>query len=532
MINLATLNDLEKAELELAEEFKKYYGDILGVVLFMYPWNKYGTVLHGMNGPSREQARFLDDLSDEIKVRGFDGIHPVESIEMAVSSGHGGGKTEMIGMVAPALMVTRDGMRGTVTANSGDQLRNKTWASIQKYKKLMICSHWYDITSEKFWRIGRKEDWCINAVTWKEENADAFQGQHAARSTSLYIFDEDSNIPDSIHIAAEGGTVHGEAMVFRFGNCTRRSGNFYNRCFGSGREALIRKTKGPSRGTDHPASLRRWDTSKTEIRNDIRVQEIIEEYGEESDYYRVRVAGLPPNASDIQFIPQDWIEAAARRPVSIQMMDQPILAGVDLSWGGDDPATIRFRCGTDARSVAKISVPGEMTRDPDVMVMKCAEALDARYPIWGNRKIDMMFFDHAGTCGNICQRLRDMGHENVREINFGGHAPNKKYKLMRSYMIGQVKENLQYLAIDTSPDLAADMGTPGYTITPLSEILLEPKQAIIKRLGHSTDDLDALALTYAMPVKIKSVELQKQAAMAREREMMVERTSSNGGWMR
>lgn len=516
-----------QAELELAHEIKLYYADILGAVLFLYPWNKPGTVLDGMVGPSREQARFFDDLSDEIKARGFDGTHPVASIEMAVTSGHGGGKTELIGMLAGALITTRDGLRGTVTANSGDQLSNKTWASIIKYKKLLVCSHWFEITSEKFWRIGRKEDWCFNAVTWKEENADAFQGQHAAKSSSVYIFDEDSNIPDSIHTAAEGGTVHGEPMIFRFGNCTRRSGNFYERCFGGRREGLVRKTLGPSRGTNDPASLRRWDTSKTEIRNDLFVNEATEEYGLDSDYYRVRVQGLPPNAGDLQFIPQDLIELATKRDCPRPIGHEPIVAGCDLSWGGNDPATIRFRCGLDARSYGPVKVLGEHTRDDAVMVVQIANALDRRFPLWGNRKIDMMFLDSAGTCGQICRKLRDMGYENIREVNFGGHAPNKKYKLMRSYMWGMTKELLQQgLAIDESKDLIADLGAPGYSITRDSEILLEEKQKIIKRLGHSTDDGDALALTLAMPVKVKQkVPLRDIPGIDRGR------TSADGGWM-
>lgn len=517
-------NPNAQAEIDLAGAISEYYADLLGAVLFLFPWRSPGTPLEHMLGPSREQARFLDDLSGEIKARAFDGLNPVASIEMAVTSGHGSGKSELIGMLAGALIATRDAMRGTVTANSGDQLRNKTWASIQKYKKLLICAHWFEITSEKFWRIGRKEDWAWNAVTWKEENADAFQGQHAARSSSIYIFDEDSNIPDTIHVAAEGGTVHGESMIFRFGNCTRRSGNFYQRCFGTSREALIRKTLGPSRGTDNPASLRRWDSSKTEIRNDIRVREIIEEHGEDSDYYRVRVEGLPPHAADLQFIGSDLIHAAQKRVVQA-MRDEPLIVGVDLSWGGDDSACIRFRCGMDAKSIPPIKVPGAQTKDDAVMVMKLSDVLSRE---WMGKRVSMMFIDSAGTCGNICRRLRDMGYDRLIEVNFGGHAPTEKYKLMRSYMWGQLKESLPYMAVDTSPDLEADLQAPGYKLTRRSEILLEEKQSIIKRLGHSTDDGDALALTFAMPVPSEATRPKPYDSI----QAVGATPQGIGGWMR
>lgn len=508
---------IAQAELELTQSIADYYDDPLGGVLFLFPWGESGTPLEYSPGPNREQAAFLKDLGAEIRARKFAGIDAVPSIRMAVSSGHGTGKTELIGMLACWLMATRDAMRGTVTANTGVQLETKTWASIQKYKKLMICAHWFEITSEKFWRVGRKEDWFFQAQTCAEENADSFQGQHAKTSSSVYIFDEDSNVPQTIHTAAEGGTVHGESMWFVFGNPTRREGAFYDICFGNKLATWLRHTLGASKDTIAPSGFRRWDARYTEYKNQQQIDEWTEEYGEDSDFVRVRVHGLPPNAGDLQFIPQTLIEQAARRKVSIPMMDEPIIAGCDLSWGGDDPCTIRYRCGSDARSVPKVSVPGAQTKDDAVMIMKISEVMTKSYPQWGNRKVDMMFIDSAGSCGNICRRLREMGITNVIEVNFGGHAPTTKYKLMRSYMWGQVKEALPYLAIDASPDLNADLGAPGYKITGQSEILLEQKQFIIKRIGHSTDDGDALALTYAMPVKSTNAEKARRARMRPKR---------------
>jgi hypothetical protein len=512
------------ADIELADEIAGYYDDLHGAVLFLYPWQESGTPLEHMRGPSREQARFLDDLSDEVKARAFNGIDAVESIEMAVTSGHGGGKTELIGMLAGALMSTRPGMHGTVTANNGQQLRDKTWASIQKYKKLLVNSHWFDITSEKFWRIGSKEDWFFSAVTWKEENADAFQGQHAARSSSIYIFDEDSNVPDSIHTAAEGGTIHGESMIFRFGNCTRRDGNFYHRCFGTRREALIRKTLGPSKGTSHPASLRRWDTSQTEIRSDSKLREWLEEYGEDSDFWRVRVQGLPPNAGDLQFIGADLI-ARGQKANPHAMPDDALVAGCDLSWGGSDPICIRFVRGMDWRSISPIKIPGAQTRDEGLVTTKLIDVLTRE---WNGRKVALLAIDSAGSCGNICRRLRELGHTNIIEVNFGGHSPNAKYKLMRSYMWGLTKEGLSKgAAIDISPDLEADLGAVGHTITRQTEILLEEKQKVIKRLGHSTDDGDALGLANYAATLVPSLQKKNQE---RERYVRYRSQGRVGAW--
>src|SRR3546814_9386376 len=48
------------------------------------------------------------------------------------------------------------------------------------------------------------DSWFVTAQTCRRENSEAFHGQHAARSTSWYLFDEASAIPDEIWAAAEG----------------------------------------------------------------------------------------------------------------------------------------------------------------------------------------------------------------------------------------------------------------------------------------------------------------------------------------
>jgi hypothetical protein len=204
----------------------------------------------------------------------------------------------------------------------------------------------------------------------------------------------------------------------------------------------------------------------------------------------------------LQFIPSNLITEAQHR-IPRALSDDALIAGCDLSWGGDDAACIRFRRGNDAKTLPPIKIPGKLTKDEAVMVVKLAEVLDKEWDCGPGvrRKVDMLFIDSAGSCGPIVRRLRELGYRNIIEVNFGAHSPDKRYKLVRSFIWSKLKEALPQLAIDASPDLEADLGSPGYRITGQTEILLEPKQDIIKRLGHSTDDGDALALTFYAPVK-------------------------------
>lgn len=500
------------ADRDLNAEIASFYNNPLGAVLFLYPWGDPDGPLANYKGPNKYQERFLIDLGDEIRARKFDGVTPVRPIRMSISSGHGVGKSALIGMLSGFLMSTRPHMRGTVTANTGDQLQTKTWSAIQEWHARMINKHFFQITSERFWAIGDpawKATWFMHPQSCAEENSEAFAGQHAKQSSSVYMFDESSNVPDKIWEVAEGGLVWGEPMFFTFGNPTRRQGQFYRVNFGDMKAFWLKGTLGPTKDTDRPAGVRIWDAEESEVLTQTEKEnhaEWREFYGSDSDFYRVRVKGLPPHSGDVQFIPTEWIEAAQKRP-ALFLADDPLIAGCDLSWGGSDFSCIRFRRGMDARTIPPIRVPGELTKDEAVMVVKLSEVLTKK---WNGRKVDMLFIDAAGSCGPIVRRLREMGFKNIIEVNFGGHSPDRKYKLARSYMWGQMKEAMPFLAIDSSPDLKADLETPAYSITKDSEILLEKKDLIIKRLGHSTDDADSLALSFFAPVHSDQYEQERK----------------------
>ena len=71
------------------------------------------------------------------------------------------------------------------------------------------------------------------------------------------------------------------------------------------------------------------------------------DYGENSDYFRVRVRGLPPLAAEAQFIDRGRILDAQQRTV-VTFPDEPLIAGFDASGGGSAWNVIRFRRGLAA----------------------------------------------------------------------------------------------------------------------------------------------------------------------------------------
>lgn len=471
---------LSPVELELAQFVGQFYDDPLSFVIAAYPWGEPGP-LKDYAGPDKWQSEFLNGLGEEVKRNRFDGLKAVPPVRRAVASGHGIGKSTLVAWVVDWIMSTRPHAQGTVTANTFSQLETKTWAAIQRWTKLCITSSWFTVTSNRMYQNDHKDSWFCSPQSCKEENSEAFAGQHAADSTSFYIFDEDSAIPDKVHEVAEGGLTDGEPMIFLFGNPTRTSGHFYRACFGSMRNRW------------NPTVV---DSRDSKFTNQEQIQEWITDYGEDSDFVRVRVRGLPPRASDAQFIDMQRILDAQKREVVV-LPDEPLVAGCDLAWGGADDNVIRFRRGNDAKSIPPIRIKGEFTRDPSVLTNRLADVLSKEYE---GRRVAMLFLDSAGIAGPIGRRLRDLGYSNVQEVNFGSDSPDMKCRYMRDYMWLKMKDWLLGAAIDSDPQLEADLAGPCLRPDGRQRVWLEAKEHMKARGLDSPDDGDALALTFAMPV--------------------------------
>ena len=379
-------------DLRLADLMADYVDDPLAFVLDCYPWSEPGS-LAGFDGPDRWQREFLEDLGREVRARGFNGRDAVLPIRMATASGHGIGKTTLVAWIVNWIMSTRPHAQGTITSNTFTQLQTKTWASILKWTELCATANWFISTSNRMYHRDFPETWFCSAQSCREENSEAFAGQHAVSSTSFYLFDEASAIPDKIFEVAEGGLTDGEPMIFAWGNPTRNTGKFYRVTFGSERDRWIHRS---------------IDSRECALPNKTQIAEWIADYGEDSDFVRVRVRGLPPRTGDMQFIDSQRVWDAQRRP-AICLKDDPIIAGVDVARGGGDWNVIRFRKGLDGRSIPAVRIPGEQTRDSTLLVSKLAELLADHRP---ERRIQYMFVD-AALGGPIVNRLHQLGFRNV-----------------------------------------------------------------------------------------------------------------------
>jgi hypothetical protein len=472
----------QPADLELADDIMAYYADPLGFVRYAYPWGEPNSELANEPGPDANQIEFLRDLGVEVARRRFDGSNPVMPILMAASSGHGTGKSVMGAWITDWILSTRPYSIGTVTANTYPQLESRTWAQIQKWTRLCITGHWFHIRAQGIYHKEFPEAWKVVAQTCKEEAAQSFAGQHARTSTSWYMFDEASHIPDGIWDVAQGGLTDGEPMFFCWGQPARKSGRFYEICFGRFRDRW---------------NVRCIDSRNSRFTNKELIDEWIKDYGEDHDYIRVRVMGIAPRAGDLQFIDQDRVDAAKRRTGPQVFPDDPLVAGFDVSGGGQAWNVVWFRRGADARSIPPICIPGEHAKERSGILAKLSEVLGDKR---AGRRVSMMFVDSAYGAPYV-ERLRAMGHDNVVEVNFGGASPDRHQANMRAYMWHRMKEWLDRGAIPADDVvLETDLTAPGSHLNRRDQLVLESKEDMQKRGVASPDRADALALTFAAHV--------------------------------
>lgn len=469
----------------LSDDMAALFADPLGFVRYAFAWGQ--GELADLPGPRAWQAAFLEEIGGQVAQHRFDGRRPVAPILMTTASGHGIGKSALTAWLILWILSTRPGAKGIVTANTADQLRTKTWAELGKWWRRSITRHWFDYaqTRGNLALVSREapETWRCDALTCREEQSESFAGLHAADSTPFYIFDEASAVPDAIWNVAMGGLTDGEPMFFAFGNPTRNSGRFF-------------ETHHKLR---HRWSRRQIDSREVEGTNHDLFAEWVSDFGEDSDFVRVRVRGRFPRSGSLQFIGFDLVEAAMSATPTM-VAGAPLILGVDVARFGDDQSVLAYRRGRDARAL-----PWEAYRGLDTMDLagRVAAAIVTLKP-------DAVFIDEGGVGGGVVDRLRQLGHR-VFGVNFaakpgGGSlaqvgAAGERYANKRAEMWGALRAWLKaggVLPDDT--DLAAELTALEYGFTHDGAIRLERKEDMKRRGLASPDRADALALTFAQPV--------------------------------
>lgn len=182
----------------------------------------------------------------------------------------------------------------------------------------------------------------------------------------------------------------------------------------------------------------------------------------------------------------------ARKAVAESDMSAPVVFGVDPARFGDNSSVIYIRKGRISERIAEVR--GKDTMEVVGVIIANIKKYDP----------DAVFIDVGGIGAGIVDRLKELKYTMCRGVNFGGDALAKeKYINKRAEMWGLMKEWLedQPAQIPDDDSLEIDLCGLRYTYDSKGRLKLESKDDAKNRGIKSPDDGDALALTFAYPVR-------------------------------
>lgn len=482
---MAIINKQE-FERELIKDIGSFTYDPLKYVLYAFPWGKKDSPLEEFSGPDEWQREVLKYVGERLRTgASTKGADLSWVIQVAISSGHGIGKTALVCMLLLWAISTIPDCKGIVTANTATQLSTKTWAELAKWHSMCINKHWFDLTATSIFctEKGHEKTWRIDAIPWSKEKSEAFAGLHNKRRRILIIFDEASAIPPIIWEVTEGALSDEETEIlwFAFGNPTRTDGRFYD-CFHKQRQYW-----------------KHWkiDSRTASMTNKALLNSMVERYGEDSDIVKVRIRGEFPSASVSQFIPTDLVDAAKSRTITAdEIAGAPVILGLDVARYGDDASVLWLRQRLYCKRVFKVSRVDTMQ-----LASMMVNSINAE-------KANAAFIDISGGLGaGVYDRLKQLNYGHICiPVNFGSAASKPaRYANKRCEMYGEAKEWLMDGGAlpptgEESEELCEDLAAVDYFIDRNGRTALEEKADVKEKLGRSPDDGDGFVLTFAAPV--------------------------------
>ena len=468
------INIEEQLEIDLA----RYALDPFGFVQYAYPWGEKGTVLEDETGPDEFQERILKDIGHALQHRWVmnEGVKVdcETGIYVAVSSGHGIGKSTLMAWLDDWWMSTKPFCRIVTTANTESQLKTKTWAEKAKWHRMLINAHWFDWSATSFKKLGAPDVWRSDAIPWSEHRPQAIAGTH--EKYVMVKYDEASEIPDIIWETSEGAMTDavGIKLWVVFGNPTKNTGRF-RECFGKDRTRWIKYNI----------------DSRTSKRTDKKlIEHWAKLYGDDSDFFRVRVKGEFPRTGSTQFIGNELVEGAAGKVIHPnEYITRTKILGIDIARFGDDQTVICKRQGLACFGLEKFRGLNTQT---------CAGYIAERINKW---RPDGIMLDMGNTGAAVYDLLDEWGYK-ITQVWFGAAADKPgEYFNKRVEMWGKMRDWLRMGgSIPDDTELKDDLIGPEYMFSSKEQFQLERKQDMKKRGLASPDAGDALAVTFAYPV--------------------------------
>jgi phage terminase large subunit len=403
---------------------------------------------------------------------------------MTIRSGHGTGKDATAAWLTLWFMTTRPYPKVICTAPTARQLADILWSEISKWLRQSILTSEFILQKDKMFHKDAPKEWWCRAVSpsvkaSKDEQAETLAGFHGDHM--LIIADEASGIPDPVFIPLEGAMTQEDNRVLLIGNMTKNQGYFYDSHF-------------------HDAIKRDWVRLHWDSRESSNVSAdypkyMATKYGEESNVFRIRVAGDPPLDAENTLIPLAWALQCIGTEV-IDNPEEPLYLGVDVARYGEDKSIILPRKGfkvmpwEEFQGMNTIDLAGHVVRAYNDLEAEGAGideiGVGGGVVDWLQKRPDGRRIFHGINTATVSSdrnkynRLRDELWLMMRE---------KCMKMQYSFPAGTLQER------EMSDELCNELSQPTYDFNATGGFVVESKRKMKIRGVASPNIADALALT-------------------------------------
>lgn len=369
------------------------------------------------------------------------------------------------------------------------------------------------------------EEWFLTGFKADEHNHEAWSGFHAVNT--MFIVTEATGIKDDTFEAIEGNLQGNSRIVLVFNPNTtvgyaarsQKSARWEKFCLNSLTAPNVTEKRIIIPGqVDHEwvvDKVQNWcqpitEQEASEAENDFQFEG---EWYRPSDLFRKKVLGEFPKVDEDILIPPKWIELAQERWRNFHLgSHNDAIIGLDVAGMGRDCTVKCFRYGNYVERFDKHNSGGKADH------MKVAGSIFHEMQTHSGYAVSI---DTIGEGAGTYARLVEIAEESNGRIHpdtivsckysegaktSGGKdltdtTGQYQFANMRAYLFWAVRDWL-------NPDNGSEaMLPPGgsfyeeateikWSFMSNGKIIIEPKEDIKERLGHSTDEFDALANTF------------------------------------
>ena len=331
----------------------------------------------------------------------------MDTRRVSVVSCNGSGKTIDAAHLVPFFLCCYPNSKIITVAPTWTQVTRYLWGNVRQAVRNSAHTLPGKVMTQK-WELG-PEWWAVGQSTDREEN---FQGAHAtsADDVIVVIIDEASGVKPFAFDAIKGYLTTPNTYVMYIGNGNKSDGPFYD-----SHSSASKWSRFSISAMDVPNKLlsREW------------IEEMREDWGEESLQWQVRVLGKFPSEGSVDQLFPEWLLRKAL--TSSPGEHGEIHIGCDISREGGDMNVV-----TATRADVMVAV--ESWQTPDLMVT--ARNIIELASHWGLKPEDAarhIHVDGTGLGAGVVDRLTEAGWM-CDDVKFGA-GPNMDHR----HLIGNVK---------------------------------------------------------------------------------------------